>query len=646
MKKVYLILAAAVGMTITSCTNNEYIGDVAQANLATAGDGSIQFSGSTGRMTRADHVGADAATKLGNKFYVVAFIGDGSSMTKTFDNYLVEWNANTAGKTTSNTSDWEYVDKTAPDWSGIAGNTQTIKYWDYSKGQYDFIAWSPGGATPVITEPTDGEVRIFAPTPGSYNPTYSLKGGRDDLAKCYIADMVTAYNPADFQKEVKFSFRSLGCKVRIALYETIPGYSVRDVKFYTDASTDIATGAAQTYAFLFTSGSTTTDVFYEKGTYTIDFPNRGSEKAPGGASPSTDYNKAHVTFTATSTNKRQDFGALNLVGKETSEADVTEYIGRTLPTASYAGVVGDNYYKTMLPNETGTVLMLRVDYTLVPTDGANETIKVHGATAFVPQIYATWKPNYAYTYVFKISDNTNGWTSTSTTDPAGLYPITFDAIVVDSEEHTQSTITTVSTPSITTYQLGHNPKIDGSIIDLDEYSAGDIYVMAMDNNVSPSVPKTDIATQGYLYAITNEGGSSTAKDEANVMDALNIKVSEAAGVTTGRNGLVLTRTGMSLASTIPGVDGNDITISDNSALKFSAESGKTYAFCYLVSDEADTSIYSYVAVSSSEISTDGTWFEDPDGITPYDGTFSAEKKYYKKYTNLNKVYAVKVIKVE
>ena len=554
MKK-YLFFAAAL-VALASCSDDNFVGD----NSPNLGDesesgGAIAFSSGAKAITRADHVGADAASLLSNKFYVVAFKGDGSStMSQTFDNYLVEWTANTAGKTQSNTSDWEYVGKTAPAWSGITGNTQTIKYWDYSNDQYDFIAWSPGTATAVTGDPTDDtEVKITKPAPGSYAPTYTLTGTRTALAKCYIADMVTAYKADQtpiqpkYQEEVKFTFRNLACKVRMALYETVPGYSVKDVKFYVDdATTPISTGATLTNANLFTSGSADQDYFYTKGTYTVSFPTKGS-----GSISETDYNKAHVAFSATTKDTKEDFGALNKVGREYKEAEATDYLGRSLPNASYAGAAAP-YYKTMLPNETGTVLELRVDYTLLATDGSGEEIKVHGAKAFVPLIYTQWKPNYAYTYIFKISDNTNGWTSTVTDDPQGLFPITFDAIVVDAEEFQQNTITTVATPSITTYQKGHNPKIDGSVIGIDEYDkdGGHIFVQVMKDGALA----TDLNTAGIskLYTL----GGKTSYTEADVLDALNIQASVSGSVITGRNDVTLTTASIDNTITaIPGVNG-------------------------------------------------------------------------------------------
>ena len=626
MKRIYLLATALAALV--SCTSDDFMGDSPGTTpVQEENGGAIAFSSGARSITRADHFGADAAALLNNKFYVVAFRGNGSTMmSQTFDNYLVEWTANTAGTTQSNTSDWEYVGKTAPKWSGIHGNTQTIKFWDYSNDQYDFIAWSPGTATAVTEAPNTGEVKITAPTAGSYAPSYKLEGSRDDLAKCYIADMVTAYKADQtpvqpkFQEEVQFSFRNLACKVRVALYETVPGYSVKDVKFYTDNTTSLETGASQDNAHLFTSGTADKDNFYTKGSYTITFPTKGSSNLT-----KSDYNKAHVEFTATTKDTKEDFGALNLVGPETGghEATGNNYLGRTLPTASYAGTA-DPYYKTMLPNENGTVLELRVDYTLLATDGSGEEIKIHGAKAFVPLIYAQWKPNYAYTYVFKISDNTNGWTSTVTDDPSGLFPITFDAIVVDADEFKQSTITTVASPSITTYQKGHNPAKGDAIIGIDEYDKdnGYIYVQVMKDGTLA----TDLTTDGVskLYTL----GGKTSYTEADVMDALNIQVSATGSplVIKGRNDVTLTEVEIiNNITAIPGVNGNDIDVAAGTAAKFTPVAG-TYAYVY------DTQTYGGQAYTAEPAGWPTGYYTDA-ACSAAASTFSAGT-YYRKSSEI------------
>jgi hypothetical protein len=42
-----------------------------------------------------------------------------------------------------------------------------------------------------------------------------------------------------------------------------------------------------------------------------------------------------------------------------------------------------------------------------------------------------WHPNYAYTYLFHITQDVNGTTGEEGVDPDKLYPITFDAKVAE-----------------------------------------------------------------------------------------------------------------------------------------------------------------------------------------------------------------------
>lgn len=615
----YLYFAAAL-VAFASCSDDNFVGN----NSPTVGGengngGAIVFNSGAKGTTRANQIGADAANLLNKKFVVSGFKGDGTTMSTVFDNYIVEWKENTAGKTASNTSDWEYVgiDAAAP--SAISGK-QTIKFWDYSTSRYDFAAYSLGTNT-SITEgtPTSGQILVTSISPGSYAPSYTLKGAAEDLAKCYISDMVTVAK-ANYQKEVQLTFRSLGTKIRVGLYETVPGYSVKDVKFYTDNTTTLADGATATSATLFMPSGTVG--FGSAGTYTVTFAS----------------NVAQVAFTkdgGAALTTQKDFGALGYKAKEGNETGGNIYLGRSSNDASCAG----SGYTTVLPNTAaGDVLELRVDYTLVSIDGSGEEIKIHGAKAFVPATYTVWKPNFAYTYIFKISDNTNGWTSTTDTEPAGLYPITFDAIVTEAVDanNEQTTITNVATPSITTYQKNHDTTKD-------EYSAatGAIYVQVMVDGTL----KNDLASKGQLYKL------SAAKTEADVMDALNIQVSSTETAITGRNELVLTKVASDATiTTIPGEDGNNITVTAGTAASFTPTAG-TYAYVYdATPDPAPASTHFYSAESSTTKPTDwttsGVWYKDQDGLNAVaDEDWVANKIFYKKYTNLNKVYGVKVIKV-
>ena len=620
MNKYFFFAAAFVALA--SCSNDSFVGDNSPTMGGESGNGgAIVFSSGTNGITRANSIGADAADLLNKKFVVSGFKGDGTTMSTVFDNYIVNWVENTAGKTASNTSDWEYVgiDAAAP--SAITGK-QTVKYWDYSTSQYDFAAYSLGTNTSITTgTPTSGQILVTSISPGSPSRlTYTLKGSAVDLAKCYISDMATVVK-ANYQKEVQLTFRSLGTKIRVGLYETVPGYSVKDVKFYTDdATTPISTGASATSATLFMPSGAVG--FGSAGTYTVSFVSNVAQVAF-----TKDGEAALVT--------QKDFGALGYKAKQGYETDGNIYLGRSSNDVSYAG----SGYTTVLPNTaTGDVLELRVDYTLVSIDGSGEEIKIHGAKAFVPATYTVWKPNYAYTYIFKISDNTNGWTSTATDDPQGLFPITFDAIVTEAVDanNEQTTITTVATPSITTYQKNHDTTKD-------EYSAatGKIYVQVMVDGTL----KNDLGTKGQLYKL------NAAKTEADVMDALNVQVSSTETAITGRNGLVLTKVESDATiTTIPGEDGNNITVTAGTAASFTPAAG-TYAYVYdATPDPAPDATYFYSAESSTTKPTDwtktGVWYKDQDGLNAVaDADWVANKIFYKKYTNLNKVYAVKVIKV-
>ena len=614
----YFIFAAAF-VALASCSNDSFVGDNSPTMGGESGNGgAIVFNSGTNGITRANQIGADAASLLNKKFVVSGFKGNGTTMTTVFDNYIVNWVENTAGKTASNTSDWEYVGITAQAPSSITGN-QTVKYWDYSTSQYDFAAYSLGTNTSIATgTPTSGQILVTSISPGSPSRlTYTLKGSAVDLAKCYISDMATVAK-ANYQKEVQLTFRSLGTKIRVGLYETVPGYSVKDVKFYTNNTTTLADGATATSATLFMPSGVVG--FGSAGTYTVTFVS----------------NVAQVAFTKdgeAALTTQKDFGALGYKAKEGNETGGDIYLGRSSNDVSYAG----SGYTTVLPNTAaGDVLELRVDYTLVSIDGSGEEIKIHGAKAFVPATYTVWKPNFAYTYIFKISDNTNGWTSTTDTDPTGLYPITFDAIVTEAIDanNEQTTITTVATPSITTYQKNHDTTKD-------EYSAatGAIYVQVMVNGTL----KNDLASKGQLYKL------SAAKTEADVMDALNVQVSSTETTITGRNELVLTKVASDATiTTIPGEDGNNITVTAGTAASFTPVAG-TYAYVYDATPaEAPAASYYYSAealtTEPSDWATAGVWYADPNGATAAPATFAAGT-YYKKYTNQNKVYGVKVIKV-
>lgn len=629
MKKLFYLAAAITVMA--SCTSNEYLGEVGP-NGTEPNDGAIRFGFDMQRFTRADIYGPAAAELLGNHFYVTGTKGTepetSPTTTLVFDNYLVRYGANTAETTTSNSANWDYVGVvpgTAPDADYVklsALNTQTIKYWDYEAAQYDFLAFSTGTYKAVSsTSPAADEIGVTAMKYGAdlagsgVAYTFTLPSV-DALKSTYFTD-ITEVLPANYGKEVQLKFKNLGSKVRIALYETIPGYSVKDVQFYAlDGTSDFTDTNKNGTAKLISANTNGLPI---KGTVQVYFPHVGVNNSPEATSPNTpkvDYDKAATTVTPAASegsSKTQAFGALTaqLTGKDPAgyEENSNSYLGRSLPQATFAGDADANFYQAVFPVSSSDPLTLRVDYTLVSTDGSGETIKVWGAKAVVPATYTKWLPNYAYTYIFKISDNTNGWTKQVVgTTPAGLFPITFDAVVAEATDANaeQTTITTVATPSITTYQQNHNP-----LKPENEYSIATgkkVYVQVMDNSAVPATLVTTLsATNSLLYAVSDANAT-----EAEVMDALGKRTTaiDAENVT-GRNGITLTKNS-NIDNTVTeienGVDDNTITVAAGEAgeIDITALSAGTYAYVYdySTSDPKTTvNVYEPIAIETPGTTT-------------------------------------------
>ena len=639
MKKNLFFLAALGAIALTSCTNDEFVGDNSPNAIQESTDGAIMFGLNVPNMTRSgEFVGATAAEKLGGMFVVegtkgATFPATSPTTDVVFDNYLVGYTANTAGATESNTHNWEYVGKqtgiddrmTAATWTALhpsGAQVQSIKYWDYSTVQYDFIAWSTGTCEAIETgDPTSGKVKVSRINTGEALKTNGFTmtaASAADLLQCYYTDINTV-EKAKYGQPVTLTFRNMAAKVRVALYETVPGYSVKDVMFYSsDANpttpTDLGTGTS-TAATLFTMGS---DVLPQSGAVTVMYPRIG--KTEHDASPrAVDYNKASITVApGSSTSTTQAFGELTAQygSKDLYETAGNIYLGRTLPNATFAGDATKNFYTAVIPNTNGKPLTLRVDYTLVSTDGSNEEIKVYGAKAVVPATYTVWQPNYAYTYIFKISDNSNGWTSTLSGDPKGLFPITFDAVVtnfIDANAE-QTTVTTVATPSITTYQQGHtkanNEYSKSQLAGKDQVNVKDVYVQVMDNSGDTPSLVADLNTDGksLLFLVSKDNAS-----EAEVMDALQNRTnlySDASPV--GRNGITLT-SNANISNTetqiVNGVDDQPITkiagaaITAGKVAKIDIDnlaSTGTYAYVYCTTiPSADEKVYHVAAATSS-----------------------------------------------
>lgn len=607
MKK-YLFIAASA-LALASCSSEDFVGTEG-GNVENGANKAINFGGGTGKITRTNSEGEAAATLLDKNFVVVGFKGSATEAANTglvFDHYNVNYVANTANTTASNTKGWEYVNQ-KQEVNGANGKlaaeattAQTIKFWDNSCSSYDFLAFSMGTGYTAA-----GGTKEYA-TPSKVNKdnlkdaAYTLKGDVNTLGECYISDMVTVVKGDKGYKNdaVNMQFRHASSKVRIALYETVPGYVISDVKFHTDfykkSEGNYADGKAEGTLF---------GIFNNEGTMTVYFPTTGTANKDN-----KDYNKAHIKFNPVEgengTVKEMNFGTVNYGNqKEDAIAEGKTYLSQSAATPSYCGT-GTSYYLSVLPAENASKpANLRIDYKLTATDGSGEEINVKNATATVPANYTAWKHGYAYTYIFKISQNTNGTTGTPGSDSEGLTAISFDAVVLDDEETgKQETITTVSDPSITTYGYKGGKVTTGK----DEYEVGtDIYATAFvpettktTGNGTIKVPATTAAPQ-TLYTVTIESGAAQTINEASIANALIKNPDQTDGnvwTITDANGKKMIITKVTSETTtvdkVPAEDGNDLDIN---ALKWTGAANTIYAVEYTYGDNKDKKAYKIVTV--------------------------------------------------
>lgn len=465
-KKFYFATLVIALLTFTGCANDEYVGD--QQNLGEQ-NAAIAFSTKSENTVRGQVDGSTAAGKLNNQFWVYGTKQVGSTVHTVFKDYRVEYTGNTSDPYSP--KGWEYVgQQVAP------AQAQTIKYWDYSASQYDFEAYSIKG--------TEG-TRSVTRDPNAVGE-YTVVGiNQEGCASLYFAQKKTVSKSNNNYKDaVQLNFKSVLSKIRVGFYETIPGYSVKIDGFY-GLNTDGNGWAASE----------------NNNNFVAWCPNKkiGDNTSFGVTYVTDNTVDPAVTTPAVTTPTVTKVANIEITSNESYNLDAQLTLGDKIvlqnPISTQSSTVTwdqtNGEYTYFIPqNKLGggkvQPMKIKVDYTLTSTDDSQEKIKVTGATAIVPAEYLRWKPNTAYSYVFKISDQTNGNTGGSS-GPAGLYPITFDAVVEQMEDYRKDYLTTVSDLSITATQDGPFADADKAVFKKDDV----IKVKVMRYNGSDPVDITD-----------------------------------------------------------------------------------------------------------------------------------------------------------
>ena len=640
--KAKIFYAALALVLFAGCSDNDYVGDKSLLEN-NGGGGAISFTSGMPSITRAagDKTGAAAATDLNNQFIVWGEKNEASGAAATsgnlvFKNYLVDWVDNSAYTTTSNTKGWEYVGLKLDDGTASPATTnystnisqnsgtdaQTIKYWDYGASSYTFTAVS---ALPA--DITAGDVKITKTESGStvYDKGYSVTLTADaNLDKLFFAERNVISTSANTDRtqtntyggNVTFRFHNVTTKVRVAMYETVPGYSVTIKKFSVDndgtnpAFGDMTDNVTANFAANLQNCASGT-----AGTMTVSYVSEAGST----------QNYPKVSFGGTKANVLE-LGT-NL------KADVQ--IGTNATEATYDKDA--KAYTSVFPNESNAQnLKLKLSYTLT-APGTGETIEVTDKTAEIPANYLKWKPGFAYTYIFKITDD-------------ALYPITFDAIEVVDGDGVAEYITTVSNPSITTFGV----KESKYTAEKNEYVAGsDIYATIMDGSSVADFTFNSQAAGGVnVYLATTTDATNFPITEASVAESL-------AELSTGTRKITCTpknadaTTSFTAApakvTTVPAEDGTTKTIN---ALKLTGAKATTETTALVVEYIKTPATYNTetVAIADQAALTaalaTGKLYTNDAGTTEASATYDGGTTYFRR-TSVSSagVYAYKVIRV-
>lgn len=635
------ILASAI-LALASCADNSYLGDQEENPQGGTG-GAIAFNSGTGNLTRAtSNTAATSHDKLDNQFIVYGVKSGetaGSNLQKVFVNYGVWYVDNS--KSTSNSTGWEYVE---PSTSSVAHGTndnpmgisnQTIKYWDQNAADYRFVAGSPYKAFTFNINSTTNVIESATITGLAGHINANTSGTSINSQPIYVAKpkMIAKANyPTTLNPDaVRFEFVRQQTFVRVGFYETVPGYKITNIRFYKQETSDWETTASSDNIILtsptagyFVGGSTTQvkgTIAYTWGdtpSYSFTYDNAGSGDQEKLVSQKNWYGGAY-NYAASGSDAAWEMAKLP------TETVVDKLYGKDNDR-------GTDGYFTVLPTPNGTTasaMTIKCDYTLTSeVDGSSETINIKGATATIPADYSLWKPNFSYTYLFKITDDK-------------LIPITLDAVVLVDENGNQETITTVTNPSITTYAKASNVTTNNEYL-----TNSNIYVV-VENGTAVAINNT-----ANLYTATLDDGSNQTITETSVANALANGTESPTGTwtITDTNNKKLTVTKSNLLKDVTEIaatdapNGNAITI--NGAM-FKPTTPGTYVFQYA---KTVTTAAAYTAVAANTTLTSGNTYytsSSGSGIFVSDGTEVADGNNYYELTTAPVVseWIYKVIKV-
>lgn len=314
---------------------------------------------------------ADGPT-LGHDFVVYGYKNVGGSQQTVFDGYTVKYRAGSANTSEDNTHGYYYV--------GI-GN-QSLKYWDFVASEYHFLgAWDERGDLTKFTDNANNKVLTIRDVPlrvGDPAPAYDV----------LYSSLIERRHPVTTDV-VRLEFKRPYAQLRIQFYTSVPleGDDVVKLSHISFAPDPEAT-------------SPWVNKVYAKGDVKVTYPLTTS--CTGDAHETVEVDKESLR-------EPQDellFEDVTL----TSTLGTTSNTAITAPIDESGGLRLDDMPGSSLNTRAGEVAGKKYFYYPLPMGELNPAFTMRARvddevkTAVVPANFMQWKPNFLYTYIFKITE--------------------------------------------------------------------------------------------------------------------------------------------------------------------------------------------------------------------------------------------------
>lgn len=527
-KSLFFAVAATV---LSGCASDELV-DVSVPNTGTS-HSDIRFTTSQKNTTRAQKL-----NEAGHYNFGVFGYKSTDKVNNIMADYLVGYYdvANGYGTQTGYTfgdqegnldgqSYWMYEGMGSAEYNGTyAGETvnpgttfasnvanQYLRYWDNAADYTCFYAYAPyvnNTATGKTVTYVDGQA--VGTSTDKYVltiPNGTIKHGYDKADELEFMYAWTKVTKSNYGHDVALNFNRLNAKVNIKFWEDIPGYSVRIIDLNSTYSVSAVPAIKKEGEGNY--GYKLGKIYSENGAKIQFYPE---------ATTATDPTLKQYEGTTVSTPIKFNAPTAAQIGESRVDATPSATTYYAIPKGSADDVLkdgADTYADTKAVDAdlALTGLTFHVSYELISTTG--EVITVKDATVFVPKEYVNWKTNTHYTYIFKITKDSNG-TTDNTIDPKpedpevptepSLYPIVFDnCTVVDWKENvTEWEITDTETLSYHNVVLDKYSVTNGAATDITITITNDdkdlVHPVDMNNVVvkdpSGSVVATSVYTPG------------------------------------------------------------------------------------------------------------------------------------------------------